>query len=908
MSKLLNGWILAGLSVVLSGLCMPANATPANRIALRSHFGKFLSKGLDNCSTCHQPQQLGKAAPTSLAELPHNAFGNRLRLLGEEWRKAGRKADVGSRIQAVATEDADGDGTDNLTEILLGHRPGDLSDKPSAKELSTAPKLRGDFTSYISSYRWQPFEPVRRPAVPKVRTAAWKRNPIDAFITAEHESRSLKPRPPASKTVLLRRLYIDLIGLSPTPEEIAAFENDHSPNAYEKVVDRLLGSPRYGERWGRHWMDVWRYSDWAGWGDQVRDSKPHIWRWRDWIVESINKDKGYDRMVQEMLAADELAPGDDDARRATGFLVRNFKLLSREQWMEDVVGHTSKAFLGVTMHCAKCHDHFYDPIPQAEYYRLRAIFEPHNVRTDRLPGQPDVNKAGLVHAFDADPKAVTYFYPRGDERHPDKDRVMTPGVPEVLGGSLTINPVKLPLTAYRPDRRDFEVKETVEASEKAVAEARKAVEGLKPDASADTRKLAELKLRAAEARHSALLAVLKAEKLEDDGQKDSEAWKQAASETVAAQRQLASREAELALASAQSVSAAMQAEAEKSARGKDKAAAEKAAAEAKTAAGKIVDAQKALDAALAADKMPLTTAYKPRTDTNYPSESTGRRLAFARWITDRQNPLAARVAVNHIWARHFGQGIVPSSSDFGRNGRPPSHPQLLDWLAAEFMDSGWSIKKLHRLIVTSNTYRMASTPDLANAKTDPDNIYLWRMNSRRMEAEAVRDNVLWTSDQLDLTMGGPEVDHNQGLASRRRSIYLRIAAEKEVEFLKIFDSPSVTECYERKPSVMPQQALALANSELTVQQARLLGKTLQEAAGTDDVKFVTEAFLRVLARKPTAEEARLCGEFLKQRAQPAPGPATVAAEAAQQPAPNPLSPRESLLLVLFNHNDFVTVR
>jgi hypothetical protein len=218
------------------------------------------------------------------------------------------------------------------------------------------------------------------------------------------------------------------------------------------------------------------------------------------------------------------------------------------------------------------------------------------------------------------------------------------------------------------------------------------------------------------------------------------------------------------------------------------------------------------------------------------------------------------------------------------------------------------MKKLHRLIVTSNTYRMSSTTDVADAMIDPDNTYLWRMSSRRMEAEAVRDNVLWASGQLDLTMGGPEVDHNQGLASRRRSLYLRIAAEKEVEFLKIFDSPSVTECYERKPSVMPQQALALANSELTVQQARVLGNTLQEAAGSDEAKFITEAFLRVLARKPTGEEARLCGEFLKQKAQPVQGPATVGAETAQQPAPASLNPRESLLLVLFNHNDFVTVR
>ena len=205
----------------------------------------------------------------------------------------------------------------------------------------------------------------------------------------------LTTRPPASKDVLLRRVYLDLVGLSPTPEEIASFEADMRPDAYERVVDSLLSSSRYGERWGRHWMDVWRYSGWACWADmanQIRDSKPFIWRWRDWIVESLNADKGYDQMLREMLAADELSPGDPDALRATGYLVRNYKLLSREQWMVDLINHTGRGFLGLTLGCAKCHNHMYDPITQEDYYRVRAVFEPHNVRTDRIPGQPDVTK------------------------------------------------------------------------------------------------------------------------------------------------------------------------------------------------------------------------------------------------------------------------------------------------------------------------------------------------------------------------------------------------------------------------------------------------------------------------------------------------------------------------------------
>src|SRR6185436_19589958 len=222
-------------------------------------------------------------------------------------------------------------------------------------------------------------------------------NPIDAFLSQKRREKNLTARPEAPRHVLLRRAYIDLIGLSPTPEEQRAFLADTSANAYEKVVDKLLEDPRYGERWGRHWMDVWRYSDWAGWsgGNQIRDSKPHIWRWKDWIIESLNADKPYDRMVIEMLAADELAPDDTNAVRATGFLARNYKMLSREQWLEDTIKHTSQAFLGVTMGCAKCHDHMTDPISQADYYQMRAIFEPHQVRVDQVPGHLDRKKDGL---------------------------------------------------------------------------------------------------------------------------------------------------------------------------------------------------------------------------------------------------------------------------------------------------------------------------------------------------------------------------------------------------------------------------------------------------------------------------------------------------------------------------------
>lgn len=532
-----------------------ASATPANRIGLEKLYGRFLPARMNACTTCHLPSKTN-AAPTSLADFPHNAFGHRLALAADELRKAGRKTDIATRLRYVAQEDSDGDGVDNQTELLLGHAPGDSGDKPTAKELLLAGAKRAAFVKFLAEYRWQPFESVQPQPVPKVANTAWNRNPIDAFLAREHQSRHLHPRPPAARNVLLRRVYVDLIGLSPTPAELHAFEADTSPDAYEKVVDRLLASPRYGERWGRHWMDVWRYSDWAGWadGNQIRDSKPFIWRWRDWIVESLNADKGYDRMAQEMLAADELCPNDTDALRATGFLVRNYKLLSREQWMEDTLNHTSRAFLGLTLHCAKCHDHMYDPIRQEEYYRVRAIFEPHNVRTDRIPGQPDTTKDGLVRAYDAEPAAPTYLYVRGDERNPDKSHTLTPGVPESLGGRLTIQPIALPHDAVSPDRREWALRETVQGSEQAVATAAKSAEQASaPSATGGQaiQKIAQLTLSAAQARHAALLAVLHVEQIEEKDGKKGESWKQAATETVIRQREQTVKEAELNLQTAQ---------------------------------------------------------------------------------------------------------------------------------------------------------------------------------------------------------------------------------------------------------------------------------------------------------------------------------------------------------------------
>lgn len=693
------------LALVAAGPAV-VSAKPAYKQALAMHMGVYLPAAVNDCRLCHQP---GDTDPH--ADKPRNPFGERLEAARGELREAGKPSDIPARFAAVAGEDADGDGVSNLIEVLTGHFPGDPKDTPTAAEVKAAEKTLGKYQRFLASYPWKPFEPVTRPAVPKAGDG-WALNPIDRFVAEGHREHDLAPRPDADRATLLRRVTFDLTGLPPTPEEVAAFLKDESPDAYEKVVDRLLASPRYGERWGRHWMDVWRYSDWAGWtgGNSIRDSQPHIWRWRDWIVESLNADAGYDQMVREMLAGDEIAPDDPKTLRATGYLARNFKT-SREKWMTDVVDHTFLAFQGVTIGCARCHDHLYDPIPQADYYRVRAVFEPHSVRIDPWGGEKDTKKDGLARAFDADPNVVTYLYERGDERHPDKSKPIPAGAPGF---------VKVPFP---------EVK----------------------------------------------------------------------------------------------------------------------------AAG----------------------------------TSTGRRLALANWLTDPKNPLTARVAANHIWMRHLGAPLVPSVFDFGKNGRRPAHPGLLDWLAAELVERKWSMKQLHRLIVTSRTYRQASTPDPANLAADRDNLYFWRVAPRRLEAEAVRDQLLFVAGKLDLTVGGPDLDHETGLTVHRRSLYFRHAHEKQMELLKLFDAAGVSECYQRRESVVPQQALALANSLLSADMAKALAARLESDVGTDPRAFAGAAFERVLGRKPTAAELGECADFLGEKGAPR---------------------RTGLVLALFNHHEFVTVR
>ena len=483
---------------------------------------------------------------------------------------------------------------------------------------------------------------------------------IDAWIDAALAERGLKHAPPAGKATLLRRVTLDLIGVPPTPGELREFLADDSPEAYERVVDRLLAHPGYGQRWGRHWMDVWRYSDPFGFNEEFRYSQRHIWRFRDWIVESLNRDLPYDRMIQEMLAGDELAPGDPNIERATGFLGRNWYKFNRHAWLQEAVDHTAMGFLGITLKCARCHDHKFDPFTQVDYYRFRAFFEPHDARADRVPGQPDTLKDGLARVYDATPDAPTYLFFRGDDRTPDKDHPLTPGAPALFAKlEAPIAPVALPWTSFYPALREFEVNEALAAARANVAAAEAeatalpmTAAGAPPDRAT---RLAHAKLATAQDKLDSLETRVAAEraKYQSSDMNSPDPSIQVTTALAAAQAErkatLAAAEesvllAEYALADAQNPAPA------------GAANASPAAIKPEEAAMALESAKTALAAAQAATA-DTSLSYSPL-GTIYPATSTGRRLSLARFITDLRNPLTARVAVNHVWRRHFGKPLV----------------------------------------------------------------------------------------------------------------------------------------------------------------------------------------------------------------------------------------------------------
>lgn len=764
------------------------------------------------------------------------------------------------------------------------------------------------------------FQSIEYPEIPSI-DLNWSKNPIDAFVQRGHSNLGITPQPEASRIVLLRRLYFDLVGIPPTLEEIQECESGSDENWYEHAVDRLLADPKYGERWARHWMDIWRYSDWWGLGDQLRNSQKHIWHWRDWIIESLNDDLPYDEMLRQMLAADELYPGDLSKLRATGYLARNYWLFNRPQWMDETVEHVSKGMLGLTMNCARCHDHKYDPIVQTDYYRLRAFFEPYHVRLDMVPGESDLAQDGIPRVFDGVLDEPTYLYIRGDERNPDKSASIPPSLPSFLSrGPMDIQSVVLPAEAWQPERRPWvfdayirTAREKVTSAERKVRQLQQKLESLKKEGKADVEagsestaseksnneanlELAEAEAAWVEVKHDLDSLLLRAEAQRDEW---SSSQSSLGDKSRAAIR--SERIANLSRAQHRVTSAEL---AYHRANANKKADAEKKRTEAREA---VAAAQKLLDTEISDnDRFTLMVGArwtptrflnsgKDDPEVSFPKTSTGRRTALARWIASNKNPLTARVAVNHIWTRHFGQPLVPTVFDFGRKGTPPTHPELLDWLAAEFMESGWSMKHLHSLILKSSTYRLSSSmaDNRVATEKDPENASWWRRLPQRMESQSVRDALLAISRNLDFRIGGPSISSNQQPTSPRRSLYFFHSNNDRNLFLTQFDEALVKDCYRREQSIVPQQALALINSQLSIDTAQQLEKILSRE-GVDDERFVQLAFRLIVGIDPSQHECKASLDALQVW--------------KNRPQGSDALARRNLVWTLINHNDFVTLR
>jgi hypothetical protein len=758
------------------------------------------------------------------------------------------------------------------------------------------------------------FQPRVRPEVPAVKNPSWVRNPIDAFLAEAHEKAGVVPQPEPPRNVLVRRVYLDLIGLPPQPEELAAIQADASADWYEKLVEKLLADPRHGERWGRHWMDIWRYSDWWGLGAELRYSQKHMWHYRDWIIESVNADLPYDEMVRQMLAADELYPDDPAKLRATGFLARNWFLFNRTPWMDETVEHVGKGLLGLTMNCSKCHDHKYDPVTQEDFYQMRAFFEPISVRLDVVPGEADLEKDGIPRVYDGLLDTPTYLFVRGEDTKPDTSKAIEPGVPDVIAfQQLAIKPVSLPQTAVEPERRPWVLDAHVATARRAVESAEAAVAKGSTPVTQQAVYVAKAELAAVEKRAEATRAAWAAADSTSASEGDP-LRKQGAELARAAVR----AERELAVAKAWGKVAEIAGKVAKVAQEKKEAASvaplEKELATAREAVEKTVKAVGEADekfTPLFGAKWTPTRFKGSGADDQpvaFPATSTGRRSALAHWIVDPRNPLTARVAVNHIWMRHIGKPLVSTVFDFGRKGNAPTHPTLLDWLASELVDGpqggrGWSMKHLHRLIVTSAAYRMGSTTAGAEAslKADPDNQFLWRREPVRLESQVVRDCILALAGTLDSTMGGPSVGAGD-TSSRRRSVYFWHSDIERNLFLTMFDDATVKECYRRDQSIVPQQALALSNAAIVHDSAtkiaeRIIAAGTADGASMSDEAFLERAFVMLLDRSPSADERAACSAAIgKWRALPKPA----------GPGADPALVH--MVWALLNHNDFVTLR
>lgn len=642
--------------------------------------------------------------------------------------------------------------------------------------------------------RWWAFQPIKN-VTPPTAGDGWAKNGVDQFIAAKLKEATLTPAPEASRAVLIRRLTFDLWGLPPTPQEVADFEKESAATpqaAYEKLVDRLLASPRYGERWARHWLDLVRYADSDGY--RIDDYRSNTWLYRDYVIRAFNQDKPYDRFVQEQLAGDEMFPGDVDALIATGYLrhwIYEYNARdARGQWaviMNDVTDTTGDVFLGLGLQCARCHDHKFDPILQKDYYRLQAFFANLLPRDDIVAAteKQKADHAAKMKDWEAKTAAI----------RAEIDQIERPYRQKAAKGAVEKFPEDVQAMINKPvsQRTSYE------------------------------HQIAELAYRQVYYEFDRLERNLKGTDKE---------------RILALRRQLADfdkiKPPPLPIAFA--------------------------ATDVGPKTSPITIPKKG-DAVIDPGFITLLDE-KPAAIEGLPS-SSGRRAALARWLTQPNNPLTARVMVNRVWQQYFGKGLAANASDFGRLGEPPSHPELLDYLSTQFVKDGWSLKKLHRSIVTSAAYRQSSThPDMAAGKlADPENRLLWRGNVRRLEAEQIRDALFAATGELDLTkVGGP----GRPGTEPQRSIFTKIMRNTRDPLFDVFDAPLwFNSASSRDTTTTPVQSLMLINSQMMLQRSRALRDRLMKEEPQDDDKRLMLAYQLTFGRSPTTEEMASAKSFLE---------------------------------------------
>jgi hypothetical protein len=646
--------------------------------------------------------------------------------------------------------------------------------------------------------QWWAIQPVNRPEVPEISGRDWTRNPIDQFVLEKLSEQDLQPAPEADPYELIRRAYFDLHGLPPTPEQISRFVAQWAKDpdqAWANLIDELLDSPRYGERWGQHWLDVVRYAETDGY--RADDFRPNAWRYRDYVVRSINEDKPYDQFVREQLAGDEIAPEDPDTIIGTAFLRHGIyewnQRNARMHWeliVNEMTSVTSEAFLGLGMGCAQCHDHKFDPILQKDYYALQAFLATTYWPDDRLLASPEEEERYRAELEVWEAKA-----------QPIKDEI------DAITRESRLKNNAYAVAQFPPDIQEMYYKPSAERS-------------------AYESQMYELVRRQ---------VVTQENRLKFDKELQEEPEKLARYQELRAQLD------------------ALEAEKPES---PPKAF---IATDISPEAVETILKTRHESLAVEPDFLELLGLPKPKIK---PTETTtGRRKVLADWIADAGNPLSTRVMANRIWHYHFGSGIVPTPNDFGTLGEDPSHPELLDWLTAEFIDNGWRLKPLHRLVMASATYRQTARrePDTTIATVDPANRLLWRFPPQRLSAEQARDAMLAVSGELDTRLGGPSVDGD----APARGIYVKKRRNRPDKILHNFDSPQgFDSAPQRLQTTTPLQSLLLVNSEWPLQRASAFANRVLAGSPSINESHIEQAFLLAYNRQPTEREIGLAMDFV----------------------------------------------